>query len=222
MIRCALVRAGAQWTIRRIFPRNAKPVSRFPFKLTRSDTLCAGPLDRPPDLRSHRPGLAQVLPGLIPDPVTILDRLVGALEQIVHLRQSTGNPNRSHESGRVVEMVMHIGTRGIIELRQAIARRAHSRSADSLSRSHACCATVCAQPCPLYRRHIFHSLATGVVRLSTAFVRRAGAVDSLPTARPQTCQRLANSARWSARMTRAALWPGAPVTPPPGWAPAPQ
>jgi hypothetical protein len=39
---------------------------------------------RHPDLAS-----AQVL---IPDPATIFDRPVGALEQIVHLRQSTAKP----------------------------------------------------------------------------------------------------------------------------------
>jgi hypothetical protein len=40
-------------------------------------------------------------------------------------------------------------------------------------------------------------------------------IPSLSTAYP-------NNARWSRRITFAALWPGAPVTPPPGWAPEPQ
>ena len=39
---------------------------------------------------------------------------------------------------------------------------------------------------------------------------------------PTACPQVANSARWSRKITLAALWPGAPVTPPPGWAPEPQ
>lgn len=55
-------------------------------------------------------------------------------------------------------------------------------------------------------------------------------IHKFSTAYPQACQRPyaptytapLNSFRWSLRITRAALCPGAPVTPPPGCAPLPQ
>ena len=130
---------------------NAIPFSGFQLKLAGPGTLLAHPLKRPPDLRSRRPGQDQVLPRLVPDPATVLNRPVGAFEQIVHYAQSTterivpiNRAGRAHLIGGtflqisavstdpdvtpalaagVSDMVVHIGAGGIIEVRQAIARR---------------------------------------------------------------------------------------------------